>query len=288
MNKIILIITTLLISLILKAQLTSAAPYCTPIYPTDATYNMIQDFKIGSTLIQNFGSMGYYGTNTTTFKYYNTTTLPTLAKESVYSFTLDFFNVNDIEPIYFAVWIDYNKNNVFETSEIIMQNNSTTNIALPTFGGAITPVAKTITIPSTALEGVTRIRIKRASSDINPYIPYSSTYSLTSCSPTYIGAYGCVYDFNVTIGPALSISEFEKEGIKIYPNPVSNTLFIIESNNNLISKVKIFNQYGQEIKLVQADIKNGINVSELSNGIYFAQISSENNSINKIIKFIKI
>ena len=26
-------------------------------------------------------------------------------------------------------------------------------------------------------------------------------------------------DFNVTIGPALSISEFEKEGIKIYPNP---------------------------------------------------------------------
>jgi hypothetical protein len=169
-----------------------------------------------------------------------------------------------------------------------MQNNSTTNIALPTFGGAITPVAKTITIPSTALEGVTRIRIKRASSDINPYIPYSSTYSLTSCSPTYIGAYGCVYDFNVTIGPALSISEFEKEGIKIYPNPVSNTLFIIESNNYLISKVKIFNQYGQEIKLVQADIKNGINVSELSNGIYFAQISSENNSINKIIKFIKI
>jgi hypothetical protein len=247
---------------------------------------MIQDFKIGSTIIQNFGGMGTYGTNITTFKYYNTATLPTFAKESVYSFTLDFFNVNDIEPIYFAVWIDYNKNNVFESSEIVMQNNSTTNIALPTFGGAITPVTKTITIPSTALEGVTRIRIKRASSDINPYIPYSSTYSLTSCSPTYIGAYGCVYDFNVTIGPALSISEFEKEELKIYPNPVVQTLFIANINSNEIYNVFIFNQLGQKIKLNCSDLTNGIDVSELTEGIYFAQINFENQLASKTIKFV--
>ena len=288
MNKIILLIVTLMCSLILKAQLTSAAPYCTPVYPVPATYNMIQDFKIGSTVIQNFGSMGSYGTATTTFKYYNTTTLPTLVKGTGYSFTLDFFNVNDIEPIYFAVWIDYNNNNAFETSEIVMQNSSTTNAALPTMGGAITPVTKTITIPTTASVGVTRIRIMRASSDLNPYAPYSSTYSLTSCSSTNMGAYGCMYDFNVTISSSLSNNEIEKDIFKVYPNPVSSTLFIKESNNNLISKIKIYNQFGQEIKLVNTDFKNGINVSELSNGIYFAQISSQNNSENSIIKFIKI
>lgn len=287
MNKIILATTTLLFSFVLKAQLTSAAPYCTPVYPTPSTYNMLQDFKIGSTVIQNFGSMGAYGSATTTFKYYNTNILPTLVIGTGNSFTVDFYNVNDIEPIYFAVWIDYNNNTLFETSEIVMQNSNTTNAALPTMGGAVTPITKTITIPTTASVGVTRIRIMRASNDLNPYAPYSSTYSLTSCSSSNMGAYGCMYDFNVTIAPSLSNNEFNKDDFKVYPNPVSSNLFIEGLDNKLISKVKIFNPFGQVIKLVDSDFNLGINVADLSNGIYFAQISSENNLENSTVKFIK-
>jgi hypothetical protein len=287
MNKIILTLTALLISLILNAQLTSAAPYCTPVYPSNTTYNMIQDFKIGGTLIQNFGVMGSYGNVITTFKYYNTTTLPTLAKGSDYSFTLDFYSVNDSEPIYFAVWIDFNKNNVFETSEIVMQNNNTINTELPTFGGAVTPVIKTITIPTTATQGATRIRIMRASNDVSIHADYSSTYVLSSCSSTNIGAMGCMYDFNVTIGPALSISEFENEELKLYPNPVGQSLFIDNKNSNDISNVFIFNQLGQNIKLNCSDFTHGIDVSELTEGIYFAQINFENQLASKTIKFVK-
>jgi hypothetical protein len=287
MNKIILTITALLISLILKAQLTTATPYCTPVYPANTTYNMIQDFKIGGTLIQNFGVMGSYGNVTTTFKYFNSTILPTLAKGSDYSFTLDFYSVNDSEPIYFAVWIDFNKNNVFETSEIVMQNNNTINTELPTFGGAVTPVLKTITIPTTATQGATRMRIMRASNDVSIHADYSSTYVLSSCSSTNIGAMGCMYDFNVTIGPALSNSEFEKEVLKIYPNPVTKALFIDHELNNEISNVSIFNQLGQKIKLICSDFINGVDVSELTEGIYFAQINFENQLASKTIKFIK-
>ncbi|WP_396170133.1 T9SS type A sorting domain-containing protein [Flavobacterium sp.] len=288
MRKITFTIMTLLLANALQAQLTSAAPYCTPVYPTNATYNMMQDFKIGGAVIQSFGPMGSYHNVINTFKYYSTTILPTLAKGSGYSFTLDFFNVNDVEPNYFAVWIDFNNNNSFENSEIVMQNNNTINADLPTYGGGVTPVTKTITIPTTATTGVTRMRIKRATNDANVYGAYSSTFTLPSCSSTSQAAYGCMYDFNVTIGPSLSNSSFEKELFKLFPNPVSNTLFIKELNNNLISKIKVFNQFGQEIKLVNTDFKNGINVSELSNGIYFVQISSENNSENSILKFIKI
>lgn len=288
MNKIILSITALLFSFILNAQLTSAAPYCTPVYPTPSTYNMIQDFKIGGVVIQNFGSMGAYGNATTTFKYYNTNTLPTLAIGSGYSFTVDFFNVNDIEPIYFAVWIDFNKNNAFETSEIVMQNSNTNNAALPTMGGAVTPVTKTITIPTTATTGVTRMRIMRASNDSNPYSPYSSTYSLTSCSSTNLNAFGCMYDFNVTIGPSLANPNFDKEIYNVYPNPVTNNLFINStiSNAAIISNVQIYNQLGQEVMVSNVKFGNSVDVSELSNGTYFAKINIENEVIGTI-KFIK-
>lgn len=211
MNKIILTITALLISLMLKAQLTSAAPYCTPVYPANTTYNMIQDFSIGSTMIQNFGVMGSYGNVVNTFKYYNTTSLPTLAKGSDYTFILNFYSVNDSEPIYFAVWIDLNKNNNFEDSEIVMQNSNTTNTDLPTFGGAVTMVTKTLTIPTTATQGLTRMRIKRASNNISPYANYDSTYILPSCSSTNSTALGCMYDFNVTIGPSLTNSNLKSK-----------------------------------------------------------------------------
>lgn len=287
MKKITMTLLTLLLSISINAQLTSAAPYCTPVYPTQSTYNMMQDFKIGGAVIQSFGTMGAYASSINTFKYYNTNTLPTLAKGTGYSFTVDFYNVNDVEPIYFAVWIDYNKNNTFETSEIVMQNSNTTNAALPTIGGAVTPVTKTITIPTTATAGVTRMRIMRATNDTNPYAAYSATYSLTSCFSTNANAYGSMYDFNVTIGPSLSNNSFEKESFKVYPNPVSSTLFINNDTNTAISKVNIVNQLGQVVLSSDAKLESGINVSELSNGIYFAQISIENNLETSTIKFIK-
>lgn len=286
MNKIILTITALLISLMLKAQLTSAAPYCTPVYPANTTYNMIQDFSIGSTMIQNFGVMGSYGNVVNTFKYYNTTSLPTLSKGSDYTFKLNFYSVNDSEPIYFAVWIDLNKNNSFEDSEIVMQNSNTTNTDLPTFGGAVTMVTKTLTIPTTATQGSTRMRIKRASNNISPYANYDSTYILPSCSSTNSTALGCMYDFNVTIGPSLTNSKFEIETLKIVPNPVLNSLYI----NNIqdeISNIIIFNQLGQNVKSINSGFSMGIDVSELSEGVYFAQINFENQLASKTIKFVK-
>ena len=287
MRKITFTIMTLLLANALHAQLTSAAPYCTPVYPTQAIYNMMQDFKIDGTVIQNFGAMGAYASATTTFKYYNTNTLPTLVKGSGYSFTIDFYSVNDIEPIYFAVWIDYNKNNTFETSEIVMQNNNTTNAALPTLGGAVTPVTKTITIPTTATAGVTRMRILRSNDSENSFAPYSSTFTLPSCfSSTTADAYGSIYDFNVTIG-ALANNTFNKESFQVFPNPVTNTLFLNDANNTEIYKVSIINQLGQIVLTSDTKFDTGINVSQLSNGIYFAQISTKNNSNPQTIKFIK-
>ena len=74
----------------------------------------------------------------------------------------------------------------------------------------------------------------------------------------------------------------EQERILIYPNPSSNILFIDTRSSSTIH-YKITNLKGQEIK--KGDYKNGINVSELTSGIYILTVKQENKITNrKIIK----
>ncbi len=72
---------------------------------------------------------------------------------------------------------------------------------------------------------------------------------------------------------ALGISTLSKEdGISVYPNPVSNTLFI-ESKNNNFNQVTIMNTLGQVIKQQALKAgKNNIETSDLGAGIYYLLI----------------
>jgi PKD repeat protein len=71
----------------------------------------------------------------------------------------------------------------------------------------------------------------------------------------------------------LGISTLSKEdGIFVYPNPVSNTLFL-ESKNNNFSQVTIVNTQGQAVR--QQAIrsgKNSIETADLGSGIYYLLI----------------
>ena len=71
--------------------------------------------------------------------------------------------------------------------------------------------------------------------------------------------------------------------IKIYPNPTSHQL-IIESEELLFKKIDIINVTGKTIKSIKQNI-NIINVTDLSNGIYFIKVFTEEKTITK--KFVK-
>ncbi|PCJ00449.1 MAG: hypothetical protein COB15_02775 [Flavobacteriales bacterium] len=71
--------------------------------------------------------------------------------------------------------------------------------------------------------------------------------------------------------------------ISLYPNPSSNQLTIISSQLN-IDEISIINITGKTIKTITNN-SNLINVSDLSKGIYFLQIKSNDRVITK--KFIK-
>jgi len=83
----------------------------------------------------------------------------------------------------------------------------------------------------------------------------------------------------------LSISNFNEKSMEVYPNPVSNILFIENTGNLNIQRIEVYNILGGLIM----NLSNGfdqVNFEEFSPGLYFVNIQTENGLIKK--KIIKI
>jgi hypothetical protein len=76
----------------------------------------------------------------------------------------------------------------------------------------------------------------------------------------------------------LSTDDFTASNFVIYPNPTSNLLFL--TGNTAIESAEIFDTNGK--KLITKMVKNSVDVSELSAGIYFIKLNN-----TETFKFIK-
>ncbi len=89
-----------------------------------------------------------------------------------------------------------------------------------------------------------------------------------------------------TIIQILGNNTFETStNFTIYPNPVKETLHIFSFNLRSVDSISIFNSVGQIVKNILNPTNLSINVSDLSQGIYYLNITSEN--IKTSHKFIK-
>ena len=77
------------------------------------------------------------------------------------------------------------------------------------------------------------------------------------------------------------------QNFNIFPNPVKDELFIRTENGKLPTQLYITNMLGQRIFSKSINSKNdlNLNVSGLSNGMYFLSLKS--NQSNQTIKFLK-
>lgn len=84
--------------------------------------------------------------------------------------------------------------------------------------------------------------------------------------------------------PLLKSASFDKAAFSAYPNPTNNQWNITATQN--ITSVALFDVSGKQIQTVQPNAMTvSIDASALSNGIYFANISTEHG--NKTVKLVK-
>ena len=171
---------------------------------------------------------------------------------------------------YWGIWIDYNQNGTFETTEKVTSGSSSSSANL----------SSTFIVPATALAGNTRMRIS---------MKYNATS--TACE-TF--SYGEVEDYTVNIGaPAMAGintiigNEIGNEPnlfeFSMYPNPVENMLKVSLLDNRKAS-FRIYTLTGQKVKSGNLN-QNEINVSSLKSGVYILEINDGQKTITK--KFVK-
>lgn len=225
MKKIQLLFLFLLgLSFGLKAQITNPAPYCA--YDYQFAYNMFGSVTVNGTT-HTTGTEGNVGT-VVDYRYFNTQVFPDMTIGANNTISIFSYSVNDGEPIYFAVYIDINHNNIFDADEVFVQNNNTINAALNTFGAADQTLTRTFAMPATALAGQTRMRVIRGD---GPF-PYSATNTLAPCHAMAFG-YGVCYDYNVNLtggGPVTPVAAFSGNPLNGQTN-ITNITFTDATTN---------------------------------------------------------
>jgi hypothetical protein len=120
-----------------------------------------------------------------------------------------------------------------------------------------------------------------------PFSAGNSNYCNGASARTSLAA---TYNWYITDGgldcTSLGTESFEANNILLYPNPTSELLHI-ETKINEVFKISVFNQLGQEVvKKTELNENKSIDVSNLSKGLYFLNIDSEDGN-TQTIKFIK-
>lgn len=218
----------------------TAVSYCS------ASANNTADERIGNV---TFGSIN--NTSTGTAGYENFTSVSTnVTRGSAYSLSITPVWTSTKYNEAYAVYIDYNGDGDFADSG---------ELAWSKTGSTTSPVTGSITIPSTATVGTTRMRVM---------MQYSSVP--TSSCGTY--TYGQVEDYTLNIissgrGNILDTKDMITD-IRVYPNPAKDILNISNTTNE---EYKIFDMGGKLINSGKLE-RGVVNVSGLIKGAYMIQI----------------
>ncbi len=166
------------------------------------------------------------------------------------------------------VWIDWNHDFDFD------DNGELYNIGY----GYQTFYASDITIPSNAVSGVTRMRVRLFDSDTN-YSPNDS--------PCGVSGYGEVEDYSINIISPVSVNPLtQKSMISVSPNP-ADTKVIVSLHQSSYHYVELVDVNGKVIDAFDMNTKTQkvLETSTWSDGVYFA-ILKDNQKEMQSVKFI--
>ena len=189
--------------------------------------------------------------------------------DSTYELTIN-LNTDGGNYVYYAtVWIDWNQDTVFDTSEMYEVGTAQNVSDMPT---NLSPFS--IQVPSGAVIGNTVMRV----------VCNYNSYQTDPCANGYDGEVED-YALIVKVFSDLSIENSDSK-FKIYPNPTQNRI-TIDFMNDVTQSVILTNSLGQLVKKIEVENKKVIqlDMTNLSDGVYFLHIMSDNKtSITKVIK----
>jgi hypothetical protein len=229
-----------------------AVTYCTS-RGNNTTYEYISKVALGS-ISNTSGNNSGYG---------NFTALSTsLAGGTSNTITLTPGFAGTSYREYWKVYIDYNKNGVFtDAGENVATTNSTT------------VVSASFTVPATALNGATRMRVQ---------MQYNA-YPGTSCS---VYTYGEVEDYTVNITGnaqrpmALEASTDYFGNLNLFPNPANEFVNVsFNASSAGIASIRIVDMIGKVMMADQVSVAEGnnlltIDMARFGNGIYFVELNN--------------
>ena len=162
------------------------------------------------------------------------------------------------------VFIDWDQNNVLDDVDEMYQlpilSNSTGTDGIS--------VAMDITVPESAVQGETRMRVKKI---------YGTTNLEDPCLGT---SFGQAEDYTILVG-TMGVNDVTSSKFSVYPNPAKS---IVNLKGFDAEKVRVYNMLGQEVRVSFSN--NTINVEKLPIGNYVIQAENAEGEI-QTVKFIK-
>ncbi len=264
-------------ALSVSVPLSASTTYYAKVVPTnsvgDATGCTEISFSTNNNLTyctagsSNFGS-GFENISKVTFSDINnsstalvgyedfTSVVGTVKRESVYPITVNVASPDTDQSI---VWIDFNKNGVFEDGEKTILTGTGT-------------ATGSITIPTTATIGTTRMRVRMHYTPQNP-----------NATPCGLSGYGQVEDYTIDIKDKdLAVSDINQGNVSVYPNPFRDVLRISDVKD--VKSISISDASGRIVN--SPKVSQELNLSSLNKGVYFVTVSYENGT-SKTFKAIK-
>jgi hypothetical protein len=159
----------------------------------------------------------------------------------------------------FAVFIDWNQDGEFSGAEEVYEITQLINGSTGEDGQQAT---QTLEVPIDALQGQTRMRVKKI---------YGTDDYLDPCLGAF---YGQVEDYTVNVTGTLSISTFDAADFTYYPNPVKGILSI--SIAATVDNIKVYNMLGQLVVETAPQVSNPqMDMNGLQPGLYLVTLEVE-------------
>jgi hypothetical protein len=167
-----------------------------------------------------------------------------------------------------GVWIDYNQNGVFEANEFTYIGTGLDEV-----------LTQNVTIPTDALDGVTRIRFVASATVASAF---DATYACGPVSATQ--NYGEMEDYRINISNPLATPGHTASQFSLYPNPTNGSVNLQFATSIDVKSVSVISISG---RTVYSQNMNGasdvyqLDLQDIASGVYIVKVDTAEGSFNK-------